>query len=615
MVLTDAQALERIRQPLYKEEIDRLRKLYEELRAQVTGKDIEKYLPAIPQYERDELRQERLKMMTDNTDLLSRILNPRSRIFNAKGGVEHFIITNQKKEETFRNYIDKISQGLSLKDWIKCVAIRKNDYDPNGIILIEVDGNKKIYPCFKSIMNIHDRELNGRTPEYLILKLTKKEVKALKSKGIINNQFKDEAEIFRCIDDTTDRIFSKDRLIKSITSFYAPNFPGIVSSNIWGDEEDTFFSPLERSRSLLKKYLLRSSINNVVVARQSFPKEWMQWFDCPTCQATGVMDGVTCPECHGQKCMLSQKHSDVLVVDYRGDDMKNVPHAPMGNVEAGTETLEFLNDTLEQLEDKIHYEIWGMYKSDKISSIRAGVTRDTVGSNIEPTAYQAMLNSQPMVNKLVDYGKWYSEIYQFSADVIGFYLLKKAYKGSAILCGDRFMIESPDATWDRYLKAVQSEAPMSELDSILIEYIENKYCNNPILYRKYMLLLGVEPFLHFKVKDVLAFNIPEIIKQEKIFFDEWKTSLTDWQFTQIADGIADIDEETEEDDSIEEDASEAVSDVKIDPIANLKKSLRTYVLAKIKEDDKVLPRVVTDPATGLPIPATNKEGVPDLPTN
>lgn len=623
--LTNDEVLKRIVKPKYGDEIRHLQDEFKELRSYITGKDAKNYLPPIPQFEREELRHERLKMMLSNVDLLGRVLKPRNRIFSAKGGVEHFIIEDQAKERRFRNYIDNIAHGLSLKSWIQSIAIRRNDYDPNGIVMIEVDYKGRCYPSFKSIMNIHDRELDGRTPEYLILKLTKQEVEKLKKAKIIPYQYKDSTEIFRCIDDTTDRIATKEKIINTKELYSAPVFPGIVSSNIYGDEEGIFYSPLNEVKGLLKQYLLRSSIYNVVLARQGFPKEWMQKMDCINCDATGLIDGQTCPECQGTKVMLSQKHSDVMIIDYGDENNKNIPHAPMGNVEASVETLEFFENNIEQREDKIHYNIWGMYKSDKISSIHAGVTRDTIGSNIEPTAYQAMLNAQPMVTQLVEYSKWYVGIYKFAVDIIGSFLFKDSYHGSAILGGDRFMIESPDATWDRYLKAVKSIAPMSELDSILIEYIENKYCNNPLLYRKYMLLLAVEPFLHYPLKDVLEWNIPYVQKMEKIYFDEWKTSLSDWEFTSIADGLdelIEVDEvDKEENDDDEDDAenvddstkiNQGTKDSKIEPIQNLKKSLREYTLKKIKEDENVLKAPIIDSVTGLPIEQVQQPIVPTI---
>jgi hypothetical protein len=590
MILTNEEALERIRKPYALKELEGLKKKTKELRAHVTGQDIKQYLPDLPQFERDELRDEREKMMLSNVDLLSRVLKPRNRIFSAKGGLEHFIIKDQNEERRFRDYINNITQGVSLKEWIQKFVMRRNDYDPNGIILIEQDAKKRIYPCFKSVLDIHDRELCGRTPEYLILKLCPKDIHKYVSNKIIHANYKETAEIYRVIDDTTDRLFTKNKLLVTVPSFSKPKFPGIVSSDIFGDEEGVFFSPIEDVFDILKQYLLRSSLYNVVFARQAFPKEWMQQFPCPNCQGTGVVEAQTCPECFGNKYMLSQKHSDTLVIDYRGDDMKNVPNPPMGNVQAAVDTLEFFDNNLEQREDKIHYGIWGMYKSDKIGSI-GSVKRDTIGSNIEPTAYQAMLNSQPMVTQLVEFSKWYIGIYKFVCDMVGKCMFPNSYKGSAIMGGDRFMIESPDATWDRYLKAVKSLAPQSELDSILIEYIENKYCNNPLLYRKYMLLLSVEPFLHYPASEVLEWNIPEIQKMEKIYFDDWKTSMTDWEFTILADGLLENEElsdfEDHNDDSHEEDNNVDIKET--NPIQNLKKSLREYTLDRINKDKDVLP--------------------------
>ena len=607
MILTDEQAIAFIKLPSAKAEIEELRKECKMLCAHVTGKNKHSYLTDLPYYERDELRDERHKMMISSVDLIASMLAPRNRIFSAKGGIEHFIITDQKKEQDFRVYLDNITQGLSLKKWIQKFAIRRNDYDPNGIILIEQDTKGKIYPCFKSILNIHDRQLNGRTPEYLILKLTEKEVYKLKQNNSIPKNVASTTDLFRVIDDTTDRLFYKDRIVPNSTvpSFSAPKFPGLVSSNIPSDEDGIFYSPINDCKERLTQYNLWLSLYNLVFARQAFPKEYMQRIDCAKCAGTGQINSQPCPECHGEGIYLSQKPADYIIIDWGDENNKNIPNPPMGRNEAPVDTLESFAASIESLKDVIYYIFWGMYKSDKVSAFKSGVTRDTIGSNIEPTAYQAMLNAQPMVTKLVECAEWYVEIYRLIVNIIGSKQLGDAYKGCSIIPGDRFMIESPDATWDRYLKAKTSKAPLSELCSILDEYIENKYANNPILYRRYKLLKSVEPFLHVDVDDVLTWDIPEVQKKEKQYYASWEGSMSDWEFTVIADGLnnAENGSVVDADSDEEDDDVEPFSNVKVNPVDNLKVALRTYTLLKMKDDSGLAKPIVTDNA--IPIPSNS----------
>lgn len=626
MILTDAQVIEYIRSPYAAQEIAKLQEQSKELCAHVTGKNAKSYLTDLPQFERDDLREERLKMMMSSVPILSGALRPRNRIYSAKGGEEHYIITDETKEKQFRSLLNSITHGMSLKGWIQMFAMRRNDYDPNGIILIEketltaksgVTGlNYRIYPCFKSILNIIDRQLNGRIPEYLILKLSPQEIDKLKKKGSLPKVVSNTSNVYRCIDDTSDRLFYNGKLVPSskVDSFSQGRFPGIVSSNIPSDQDDIYFSPLHDTIELLRQNILWQSLYNVVMARQAFPKEYMQRFDCINCLGTGVVNGIQCPECHGTKIMLSQKHADTLIIDWGDEANKHIPTPPMGAKEASVETLEFFDDSLDKLADKIYYILWGMYKSDKMSSIRGGVKRDAIGSNIEPTAYQAMLNAQPMVTQLVEYSKWYIGLYEFIANFIGGIVLGNSFKGSVILAGDRFMIESPDATWDRYLKAVQAKAPVSELDSILTEYIENKYATNPSQYSKYMLLLGVEPFLHCPIADVLTYDIPQIQKDEKIYYASWKNSLSEWDFLKISQNIelkakpnpANTESDIEPDLDLEDDANapDAESNIDNDPIKNLKAALRAYTI-KMRGDDAGLPKqMATMDGTLIPSNAT-----------
>ena len=108
----------------------------------------------------------------------------------------------------------------------------------------------------------------------------------------------------------------------------------------------------------------------------------------------------------------------------------------------------------------------------------------------------------------------------------------------------------------------------------------------------------------------MLLDVPEILKKEKVFFSEWKNSLSDWEFNSIADGISDILKDAKsgdlqvelEDDELEDDDIEPTTEKPTnDPIKNLRDALRIWVLAKLKEDEDVLPRSKFDPATGLPI--------------
>jgi hypothetical protein len=283
--------------------------------------------------------------------------------------------------------------------------------------------------------------------------------------------------------------------------------------------------------------MFAGSTFNIAYARQAYPKEWMQEFPCPTCAGEKELNGSKCPECKGQGILVSMRAADVLVVDYRGENGSQIPNPPMGRVDSPVDGLEFMRENGELLADKIEYSIWG------VTNVRANGSNKPAGhgGNVSNTAYEAQLNEQPKHDRLRQFSQWASGLMTFISDKCGQLLFPVQYKGAAIVLGDRYMIESPDATCDRYNKAVTAKAPMSTLDSLLLEYIENKYNYNPLLYRKYSLLIQVEPFVHESVDVIWAdATLPMVAKLEKKYFDEWTSTLTDYDIAMVGDNGADL---------------------------------------------------------------------------
>jgi len=56
-----------------------------------------------------------------------------------------------------------------------------------------------------------------------------------------------------------------------------------------------------------------------------------------------------------------------------------------------------------------------------------------------------------------------------------------------------------------------------------------------LTYRIFYTLFIAEPFYHDSIADVLTWNIPDINKMEKIFFDEWTATLDGDYFAMLPD--------------------------------------------------------------------------------
>lgn len=545
MTLNDEQVRKIILKNPQKDLITELRKESNMLRMHCTGNGIDKFIDSIPYFEREELKRERIKMARSNRDLVIRTMQPRDKIYTAKGGIEQYTITPEAAEPEFRDYLSEIGQGLPLNEWVRQRVQKMYDYDPNGMVFIDVDEDDNPYPCLKSINEIFYRVLSGRKVECVFFEIGVEQIEAYTEAGVLSGLQKTD-KVFRIIDDMQDRLCVRTakanatdgiRII-SIPNPFLTTVPAIVISDIWSDTDGIFQSPLSGVVELLNAALFAGSTYNIAYARQAYPKEWMQQFDCPTCSGDKIINGGQCPECKGQGILVSMRVADTLVVDFRGEGGKNIPNPPMGRVDTPVEGLQFMRENGDLIEDKVNYTIWGV---TRVAPTSGTAKVSGHGSNVSNTAYEAQLNTQPQHDKLKIFGAWRAGIMTFVANLCGLYKYGNGYKGAAILSGDRFMIESPDATWDRYSKAAATDkTPDSVLDSLLQEYIENKYNNNPVLYRKFMLLMQVEPFVHKAYSEIATYpTVPEIQKMEKLYFDEWTSTLTDYDIAMVGDNGAD----------------------------------------------------------------------------
>lgn len=560
MTLDDDQAKEIIKHPVnaaaiaFKQEKSKL------LKAHVTGQGDKELITQIKGFERKEYADARKDMRMSNVDVIARVMMPRNKIYYAKGGIEAYTIKPTSLIEDYKVYLSKCCGTQSLKEYIESTTQPCYDYDPEGLLWLELNNYSKPYPCFKSIMQIHDYELSGRIPEYVAFALTEKEIKQLNIRAIANNKeltgkliqaptdktVAKVNKVFRVVCDTYDRIITytgqgEPEIVSRIMNpFSFMGVPGMIVSNIVGNANDMeaqcFDSPLQTSLNLLTQLIFSRSFYNVAYVRHTNTKEWMQAMPCPTCinesgEPTGLVGSNKCPECKGSKVMPAQLHSDTLVVDFRSDESKSIPRPPMGHDEPAVEMLQFMKDNNFSWEDMFNITMWGTMDKQANNLTRTATAR----GNVENTAYQAQQNEQPLHDKLTRFSAWYSGVYKWYAEGMGRFLYRQRFIDCGFMGGQRFMIESADATFDRLLKARTGGATKSELDSLTLEYIENKYPTDPIGYRKFYILFIAEPFYHDLTADVLTWDIPMINKMEKIFFDEWTATLNEAYFAMVPD--------------------------------------------------------------------------------
>lgn len=547
-------------------------------KAHVTGIGSRDLIEQIKTYERKKAVEGRKQMSLSNKDVIHRVMMPRNKIYTAKGGIEKYNLSSPSLVEDFKIFIARCKGRQSLKNYVKQNIQPMYDYDMEGLVWIDLDEYGLPCPTFKSINQIYDYELNGRIPKYVVLELSKKESQQLELRSVgleidfsgkliappTSSGSKQPPSVFRVVCDYYDRIITMEnagepQIVSEILNpFGFMGVPGLVVSNIVGacieGETSCYDSPLSPSIEILNQLVFKRSLYNVVYARTAYGKEWMQKQPCATCGGAKVMDGNPCTECKGSGVAPFLQHSDVVIIDYATDANKSVPNPPMGVITPPIESLQFMHDNNMSDEDMFRHNQWG------VMSVRSNGTKPVAGhgGNVSATAYEAQQNEQPMFDKLNEYSLWYGDIMKFYVDGCGFFMYNTSYIDSAILGGNRFMIESADATFERLLTARTGGATKSELLSLTMEYFENKYQNNPIEFRRYKILAIAEPFYHDNTADVLTYDIPEINKLEKIWFDDWQATLTDDYFALLPD------------DGLE---------------PRVKQDLRDYVLTRFQEDN------------------------------
>ena len=537
MILTDEEIVRIINENPYSVEFAEKVKVADRLRMHKTGIGLEKAIYDMPFFERPELKKERQQMTMSCKDMVNRILRPRDKVFTAKGGFERYDLGDEKQEAGFKQYLSTACKGQSVKKWIFNVLINRLDTDPMGLCFVEIDAYGAPYPTYKSIYDILCYENSGRKVEWVIFRCSDKEIFNYVKTGQLAKKPEKGEQVFRVVDDAFDKLVVKGsvsnseltvRVVDTMPNYFG-RVPALIISDINGYIEDEFISPLDPISDLLDTFLLNSSTYSVAYMRNVYPQRWMVSTDCFNCGGEGTVGGAKCPECKGTGKAPSLKQSDVLLVAVDGDG-KSVPTPPGGTLDNDIECVRFMNEQLIELEDRCYFTLWGTYKGDKLT------TKAGKGGNTSNTAYEAQLNTQPQNDRLSLFADWYSDMMTFVTELMGGLIYQNKFKGTAFKSGDRYMIESPDQIFIRYNDAVKAGSPQSVLDSILTDYIENKYGQNPIQERKQKLLMAVEPFVHYNIDQVMKWeNIPMIQKLEKQYFDEWTSTLDDTMIVSVGD--------------------------------------------------------------------------------
>jgi len=252
--------------------------------------------------------------------------------------------------------------------------------------------------------------------------------------------------------------------------------------------------------------LVNNSVKEIYQFLHGYPVFWQYVKKCTKCQGSGLKDGQDCPSCSGTGYNLKKDVSDGITLKPPGDaDDPILAPDVAGYVQPDLETWEMQRTELDWKYKLIEFSQWG--------------TTSERGEN--ETATARYIDTQPVNNKLNVYADMAEDVHAVIIDLFGKFYYSESYKGSSVSYGRRFLIESPDQIWKKYIESKNDKAPVSALDQLLEQYYESEYQRNEIFLAYYLKLIKVEPFIHDSIEEVISMEVSDIERSKKTNFSDW----------------------------------------------------------------------------------------------
>lgn len=502
MILTNTQIKDIILNRPNKAIWEVARDMNKKLAMHVLGAGLDSYVEKITDYEDEKAIKTRKKYARSNQDLFERILRPVDNIWEARGGSVMYRLPKEQ-EQAFRTLLQNVENGYSVRKWIKSFCFPRYIDDPMGVTFIEVSAdpfNPEPYPTYKSSQDIYEGLPAGRNLEYLVLKT-------------------DDPVILRVIDDAFDYLVKKDgdkveiQSKKKLLNTFM-RVPALINSDIPKDGiENLFASPVQRLVELADEFLIDGSVRRVYKFKHGFPKEWVVASACDSCMGTKFIDGKECPTCKGTGLKASYRPDDMMIVTPPDKDNPEMSEKG-GHIAPDLDFLKWSTDDLKGLENVMFFTHWGTHQANDDQK--------------QETATGRFLDVQPVKSRLNGYSEWEEATEQFITDLMGEFFFQQKYQGCSINIGRRYLIEEPDAIWEKYLDARSKGAPINELNDLLLEYIETKNKGNSFQLQKAVKLMQFEPQVHLTIsqcKGLLPFQDFNC----KLYYQEFISTLNDIQ--------------------------------------------------------------------------------------
>lgn len=492
------------------------------------GKNLDSYLEQIDGFERPSVLNLRKKYAKSNKDLFARLSRPLDKVFTARGG-SMYLSLPEAKEKQARVMLTNVRDGLSARKWIETFWKPHTLDDPFGVIFLEIaealeavqlrqKGKSFVIPTYKSIHSIYDYLPKGNRCEYIIFELTGADKERFGVK---------EERLFRVVDDATDYLVTlKDQTATILTQFTMPNFFGEVPAMINSDIQDPqnehcTLSLFDEVLELAEQFLLKGSIRVAHDFMHGFPKYAEFASDCPDCGGEKVYEGKKCETCGGSGKKATLRVSDVKLLEWpTKDDQVILPNQVGGYISPDQIFYEISTADLQDLENAMVMTLWGTQSRLKTQGMA------TDGQQAR-TATEVMDEIKPQADRLVPVSEMAETREKFIIDAVIRLNLAINYQGAAVTYGRRYLLENPDAIWEKYSDARVKGAPQSVLDTLLNEYYEANYQSDPVGLAVAKKLMYVEPFVHLTAVQLKALTPDPLDYKAKLYFSEWLATISE----------------------------------------------------------------------------------------
>lgn len=444
----------------------------------------------------------RKKYSKDIRDVFERVMKPRENVFQANGGSEKLVMSNENIKKMFIKAQSNFKSNKSVFKYLSEEYFNLADIDPNGLLFLEYrlrGANKSVYPTYKATNDLFFYEPNGQKTEYVVFKPEDKLIGTVLQKT------------WRIVDDSYDRVISEIGTSLVIVSSFAHPFgevPALILSNKEKIGTNLRLSSIEKVTEIAKDLARDKSILTIYKFQKGYPIHWRFVTQCRTCVGSGRKDNTTCTQCEGHGYIKNTDVTDMVTLPIPDADQPNIAPNIAGYVSPDFETWRQYKQDISDFETVMKDTIWGTH------------INGSENKNLQETetATGRYIDVQPIINSL----NVYADVAEYVDNTICNWLLnfcdpvKDKFDQVYIKTyGRRYIIENPDVILTKYQEAKKTSDSSTILDKLLEEFILSKYKNDASMQSIMLKKKDIEPYVHMTFEQVnSAFGAEEAYKKE-----------------------------------------------------------------------------------------------------